>query len=152
MRIEIDLTGLTEAASQFEQLANRAANIAPAGTAIALAFQADVDERFASAPNTNSGGEVFGGATWPKLSQAYLNQRPDRRGGQILRDTGELLNSYQVGTSDNIFSVTPNSVTFGSALPKARYLAGRFPQIIIHPQLVESIERVLIAYLAEGVT
>ena len=35
MHIEIDLTRLTEAASQFDQLAKRASNIAPAGTAIA---------------------------------------------------------------------------------------------------------------------
>lgn len=81
---------------------------------------ADVDRRFDSAPRAESGGQVYGGVTWPALSQVYLARNPIRAGGQILRDTGELQQS--ITGSGKVFKTGNNEVVIGTALPKARGL------------------------------
>jgi hypothetical protein len=65
-------------------------------------MEADVDERFNSAPSTTSGGPVYGGATWVALSESTLKGNPRRRSGKLLRDTGELLQSFT--SSGQIFT------------------------------------------------
>ena len=110
--------------------------------AIRQVLVADVDERFNSSPRVRSGGVVYGGVTWPALSDRYLAANPRREGGQILRDTGELLNSF---TGEGaIYNVGKNEIEFGTALPKARGLQRKRPMLFIHGELLEVIESVLV--------
>jgi phage gpG-like protein len=117
--ISLKITGIEQALAQLSRLQQRAATVT---TALArdtgLVIQGEVDEIFNSAPGSG-GGSVAEGVTWPALTEAYLKRRPDRRSGQILRDTGELLNSLTVGGAGNILQVDADSLTFGSALPKS---------------------------------
>lgn len=107
---------------------------------------ADVDERFNSAPRVRAGGVVYGGAMWPALSDPYLVANPRREGGQILRDTGELQQSF---TGDGkIYNVARNEIEFGTALPKARGLQRKRPMLFIHGELLEEIEAALLEPLA----
>ena len=147
---DIQITGLTEALQLFDGIKQRSGDLRPVGTTIGLLIQSDVDERFNSAPGTESGGSVYGGLSWAALSEAYLKSRPDRRGGQILRDTGELLSSFTIGGRGNVFRPDSNSVTFGSALPKARGLNKKRPMLAVHPPLVDAVARAILAYIAEG--
>lgn len=117
---------------------------------IYLAAQADVDERFRSAPPVRSGGVVFGGVNWPALSEPYLKANPRREGGQILRDEGELLNSFQIGSSVNVAEAQPNKVIFGSALPKARGLQKDRPMLFVSEELADVVVNIIAAKIAES--
>jgi phage gpG-like protein len=109
---------------------------------------ADVDERFSRAPSVETGGVVYGGVFWPPLSPSSLAQRPERIGGQLLRDTGELQQSFTA--SGAIFKRGPGEVVVGTALPKARGLQfGVFwgveipelarPMLFMHDQLADDV-------------
>ncbi len=64
------------------------------GDLIRVIVLQDVDQRFNTAPRGNSGGTVHGGETWAPLSDGYIKKRPERERGQLLRDTGELQQSF----------------------------------------------------------
>jgi hypothetical protein len=145
--VTLQISGLKEALAQLRKMGERASDVAPIARDIFLTVQSDVDERFASAPDTGSGGVVWGGATWPHLSEAYLNRNPRRVGGQILRDTGELMQSYGIGGAGNVAIARPDMITFGSALPKARGLARKRPQVFVHPALIEAVEHVIVHHV-----
>ncbi len=144
--IEISEEGLAEAIASLHTLATPI-DFTDLATDLALVAQADVDERFNRAPAVRSGGVVYGGESWPALSDRYLEANPRREGGQILRDTGELLNSFQVGDSYNTSAATSNTVTFGSSLPKARGLQERRPMLFIHGELADTVLNVIAEYV-----
>ena len=109
---------------------------------------ADVDERFSSAPSVSGGGAVYGGVYWPPLSDSYLAQNPRREGGQLLRDTGELQQSFTANGA--VFQSKFNEVIVGTPLPKARGLQfGTFwgverpdrarPILFVHDQLANDV-------------
>lgn len=136
--IEISEEGLAEAIAALHTLTTPV-NFTDLATDLALIAQADVDERFNRAPAVRSGGVVYGGESWPALTDPYLKANPRREGGQILRDEGELLNSFQVGDQYHISEATPNSVTFGSSLPKARGLQEKRPMLFVHDELADTV-------------
>lgn len=141
-----DISRITE---QLHGIQLRAKDITAAGPAIRLLLQQDVDLRFQSAPATEVGGEVYGGMQWESLSESYLAQNPQRLGGQILRDTGELMQSLTAeGHPYNVFSVNESEVVFGTALTKAGYLQRDRPFLFWHPLLLEKIADYLAGYVA----
>lgn len=145
--VTIKIDGLKEAIANLRQMGDRLSNVGPISRDILLVAQADVDERFNSAPSTEAGGQVYGGVDWPHLSAKYLNRNPRRLGGQLLRDSGELLQSYGIGGVGNIATVRPDMIVFGSALPKARGLANRRPQVFVHPELIRTASNVVELYV-----
>ena len=113
---------------------------------------ADIDERFDSAPGVESGGVVYGGVYWPPLSESYLAKNPRRFGGQILRDTGELQQSFTANGA--VFEANFQEVVVGTSLPKARGLhfgvfwgreiPGRArPIVFIRDQLADDVVEVI---------
>lgn len=71
---------------------------------IRIVMEADVDERFDSAPSTTAGGAVYGGAMWVPLAESTLMANPKRTGGKLLQDTGELRQSFTSGGQIFTFS------------------------------------------------
>lgn len=113
--------------------------------------QADVDQRFSTAPGVRQTGTVYGGAQWERLSEAYLRSNPRREGGQQLRDTGELAQSFLVSRKGNVLQSDGDSITFGSSLPKARYNQARRRMLFVHAALVEQVAATIELYISEGV-
>lgn len=148
--IEIDVGQLAKTITTLSGLEQRATNLAPVARSVGLVCQADVDERFNSSPGVRTGGTVYGGATWAPLSEAYLKSNPRREGGQILRDTGELAQSFLVAKKGNILKGDRQSITFGSSLPKARYNQRKRPMLFVHPELVRQVARTIELYLMQG--
>jgi hypothetical protein len=145
--IQSDTTAILKAIADWEGVALRAENFAPAAQDVGLVCMADVDQRFASAPGVRTTGQVYGGVRWQRLSEAYLRSNPRRIGGQQLRDTGELAQSFQIGRSGNIAAGSRDTITFGSRLPKARWNHRRRKIVVVHPPLVRQVSRVLVLYL-----
>lgn len=145
--IQIETTAIVKAVSDWDGLITRSGNLAPAARDVALVCMADVDERFNSAPGVRQSAQVLGGAQWERLSEAYLKSNPRREGGQQLRDTGELAQSFQVGRRGNIVAGSADTITFGSNLPKARWNNRRRKMVVVHPPLVRQVARVLVLYL-----
>lgn len=123
---------------------------------IRLVAVADVDERFDSAPGVEAGGVVYGGVYWPPLAESTLEQNPARFWGRLLRETGELQQSFT--GNGQVFETGFQQVIFGSALPKARGLHfGVFwgqeipersrPLVIVHDQLANDVAEVVGAYI-----
>jgi len=148
----VSVAGIAAALASIDEIKARSVNLQPVAQAVGLAAQADVDERFNSSPGVRSDGQAYGGVTWERLTDAYLAQNPKREGGQQLRDTGELLNSFTVGGEGNVLQAGGSEITFGSALPKARGLANKRPLLIVHPDLVEAIAAIFEAYVVRGVS
>lgn len=170
--IEIEIEGLAAALAGLQEIGDRASDLQAVAPAVFLALQSQVDEVFNSAPGVESGGKVYGGAYWEPVSEAYLAARDkyppsyssrvrSRRGGQLLRDTGELLNSIGIGsqlggpgggnTGDRIAELEGgDTFVFGTALPKAKGLNRDRPFLYVFPEMIESVSNVLELYLTEG--
>lgn len=148
----IKITGLNEAIVNLSKVGDRVSRLGEGqiGRDILLACAADVDQRFGAAPPVAQGGAVWGGQTWPAVSPEYLNRNPRRVGGQLLRDTGELQQSYGLGGTGNIALQRPDMIVFGSTLPKARGLGKRRPQVFIHPALAETVANIIELHIAGG--
>lgn len=150
--ISAEVIGLDEALLLLDGAAERSQDISPIGLTLGLIAQADVDQRFESAPGVRQSGEVWGGVFWPALSDPYLAANPRREGGQQLRDTGELLNSFQVGGFGNVFRSGEDFMIFGSALPKAAGLNRLRQLVVVHPELVEQWRQAIALWIGEGRT
>ena len=140
--------------SDLEDAQKRASDITPIAPVFGAILQTDVDRRFQSAPSVSSGGTVYGGEIWPRVEEEYLDRNPNRRGGKLLRDTGELQQSFTIGSRGNLYDVNNQSLTFGSVLPKARGLdSGRGnPKkarslIFAHDQLADELTDAYVSYI-----
>lgn len=148
IKVSIDDSELRREINRIAGIKIKAEDIRGAADAIRLMIQEDVDTRFATAPLTEVGGEVYGGVQWRSLSESYLIQNPKRLGGQILRDTGELQQSLTAeGHPYNVFDVTESEIVFGTALAKASRLQRDRPFIFWHPLLLEKIASYLINWI-----
>ena len=147
LSIQVDPESARLVAELVGGVAARVADLTPINQEALLMVQADVDQRFASAPRVRSTAMVWGGETWPSLSNMYLEDNPRREGGQQLRDTGELLQSFQVGQRANVTQSDASGWTFGSALPKASELHQDRPLIFFHPQLSDNLVLLYAAFL-----
>jgi phage gpG-like protein len=117
--IEIDFSQLSNILDELQAVGDRAADLKPVARLVGLVISSYTDEVFNSAPSTESGGTVFNGEVWEKLKPATLKAKNGRRrGGKILRDTGALLNSLQVGGASNFFASGNDFVEFGTNLPQ----------------------------------
>jgi len=147
MDVTIRIAGLKQAIAKLGAMTGRATNITPIARDILLIAQADVDQRFNTAPRAETGGQTYGGVFWAPLTQPYLNRNPRRAGGQILRDTGELQQSYGIGGAGNVAIARPDQIVFGSALPKARGLGNKRPQVYLHPELIRTVKNAVELYV-----
>lgn len=146
----IEILGVQGVLDRLAGIQNRAANVTvELSRDTALIIQSEVDEVFNSAPSSG-GGTVYGGRTWVALTDAYLKQRPERQGGQILRDQGELLNSLTVGGRKNILRSDSDSITFGTALPKGRGLQNKREFLFVTDGMVDAIANRWEQFIIEG--
>ncbi len=148
LKLEIDASELSRVAQRLSNISINAGDIRVASEGVRLILQEDVDLRFQNAPNTLTGGRVYGGAEWRELSETYLRQKPYRSDGQLLRDTGELLQSMTIaGHPYNIYAVNESEIVFGTALVKAERLNRDRPFLFWHPVLLEKVATFIINYV-----
>lgn len=142
MQTSIDFSELSRLNSTIDNLKLKPEQLTQAAPSIRLIIQADVDQRFQSAPLVETGGTVWGDAYWKPVTPEYLEYHPRRIGGQLLQDTGELQQSFTAeGTS--VYEVSGDEFVFGSALPKAARLNRDRPIIFWHPRLVQQVAEYL---------
>lgn len=150
LALRIDASELERINARLNELQVRAEDVRGAGPGIRLLVQQDVDERFAAAPSVEAGGAVLGGVSWQPLPEEYLERNPRRRGGQLLRDTGELLQSLTVdGYPGSVFTEEGEDLVFGTALTKAGRLQDQRPFIFWHPELLEKVAEYLVNWVVE---
>lgn len=158
LTLNIDESQLDQVATLILGTGQRAKNLKPVNKEALNVVMADVDQRFVSAPGLKVSGTVHGGAKWPELTEKYLEYRSvfretksgtlqPRIAGQQLRDTGELLQSFQVGKADNISENNADGWTFGSSLPKARGLRHKRPLLFFHDELADVLLTLYTAYI-----
>jgi len=147
VKFDLDLSELENINDRLKDLQLKAEDFDAAAPGIRLLLQEDVDLRFQSSPNTETGGDVWGGEKWAPLSRVYLASHPYRLNGQILRDTGELQQSF---TAEGSYEIEGKSIVFGSALPKAGHLARKRPIVFWHPVLLEKVADYLTRYMSAG--
>lgn len=117
--IQIDFSQLSNILGELEAVGDRAADLRPVARLVGLVISSYTDEVFNSSPSTQTGGTVFNNETWEKLKPATLKaNKGRRRNGKILRDTGALLNSLQVGNAGNFFQSGNDFIEFGTNLPQ----------------------------------
>lgn len=158
--IEIDFSQLNLIVSELGATGDRASNIAPVGKTVALVISSYTDEVFNSAPRTGTGGTAANGYAWEKLKESTLRaNKGKRRNGQILRDTGALLNSLQSNSSTafsprsaaNFFGISKDSIEFGTNLPQGSNNNKR-PFLAHTEALSELVKAAMINYILTGET
>lgn len=148
LQLEINSSDIQKAVKEINNIKVNSQDITNALAGIRLILQQDVDLRFMTAPATETGGQVYGGESWEALSDAYLIARPERRNGQILRDTGELMQSMtSSGSPYGIWSTTTDGFVFGTALSKAEDLQKKRPFLFWHSLLIQKVAQYLANYL-----
>jgi hypothetical protein len=137
MQTNIDLSELANLNQTIRNLQLKAEDVSAIAPGVRILLQEDVDLRFNTAPLVDTGGEVWGGAYWKPVQPRYLQHHPERVGGQLLRDTGELQQSFSVGLGS--YEVGDSELVFGTVLPKAGRLNGDRPLVYWHPQLLAKV-------------
>ena len=150
--IQIDFSQLSNILDDLQKVGDRAADLKPVAKLVALVISSYTDEVFNSSPSTESGGTVFNNEVWEKLKPATLKAKNGRRrGGKILRDTGALLNSLQVGGASNFFASGNDFVEFGTNLPQGFNNNSR--AFLTHTDdLTELVAKALENYIITGET
>lgn len=110
----------------------------------------DVRARFKSAPRVRSSAEVYGGVTWNRLSEAYLQANPRRITGVQLVDTGLLRGSFTRTGEGNVTTESAHELRFGSNLERAIQQHRRRLLVVDHPALGTESARA-IAERIEGI-
>lgn len=110
----------------------------------------DLTKRFASSPPTTTGGQVWGGATWYKLSESYLLQRPDRQSGKIYIDTGNLRKKLTSPNPELINKFDKDEYVFGTEVPYFERLQALRPIVFWHSEVVDKLSQAYIELLTEG--
>lgn len=146
MKAELTSDGFDVLIVNLEGVAEKSKNFNDLSSELRSIFQEDLKLRFASSPDVETGGEVYGGVFWEKLSEVTLRQR---KNGKILIDSRDLEKSLTVeGDGNNLFEVTNGTeVMFGSLLPYANKVNVNRPFLFWHPILLENIAGAIAGWL-----
>ena len=127
----------------------RAKDLSPISEDLALVVRGDIKERFDSSPNTESGGVVHGGASWPRLTDYTLRRHPHRRGEKILIDTGELRKDCISDSprGNRYYTQKPGFFSYILTSKKAAENQEKRPILFMHRDLAEKLSRAVIDYL-----
>jgi phage gpG-like protein len=156
--IEIDFSQLSNILSELQATGKRASDLKPIARTVGLVISSYTDEVFRSSPNTTVGGTVFNGEYWEPLSLEYRAARNrfkkksiSRDNGQLLLDTGKLLQSLQVGSANNFFASGKDFIEFGTNLPQGFNNVSR---TFLAPtdSLTELVARAMENYIITGET
>ncbi len=148
LQSSIDLTELAKLNQTIASLALKAEDMNAIAPGIRILLVEDVDLRFDSSPIVERGGTVYGGEYWAPVQGRYLRDRPDRLGGQLLRDTGELQQSFSADLG--YYGVTDSSsIEFGSILPKAGRLNRKRPIVFWHPELLAKVADFIVGVVSD---
>lgn len=150
--ISIDFSAINNIISELQGISDRASDLKPVASLVALVISSYTDDVFANAPRTESGGTASNGFVWDRLKDSTLNAKGGRRrNGQILRDTGALLNSLQVNGAGNFFQAGSDFVEFGTNLPQGFNNTNR-PFLAHTDSLSELVEKAIEKYILTGET
>jgi phage gpG-like protein len=145
-----EISGLKKQVKQLQAIATRTSDLTGVASKLYAIAQKDFTQRFQSSPSVKSSAEVYGGARWQRLSEAYLKRNPNRQGGKQLIDTGELRRSFLRGKPGNIARVVGGTVEFGSSLQKAVWLDKKRPLVVEHEELAKLAGDAIETYISTG--
>lgn len=146
----VEAKGLKDEVKRLRRMAERTEDLSKAAVKIWNLAEDDFKARFRSSPSTTASGEVYGGARWARLSEAYLARRPDRKTGKQLIDTKELSKSFRRGQPGNVATVRGNTIEFGSDLPKAVGLNVKRKMNVVGAELVNQATEILTNHVTGG--
>lgn len=134
---------------KLNDISDRVRNLERVSDRVFDVIEDDCRQRFNSAPEVRSTAEVYGGVTWPRLTEAYIKQA--KRSGPMLKITGDLHSQFRRGGPGNVAIASQNAFTFGTNTPKARGLHRKRKLIFIHPELTRRVKKVLSDYVIKGI-
>ncbi|MBD2316666.1 phage virion morphogenesis protein [Phormidium tenue] len=158
--ISIDYSAIDIILTELQGISDRASDLKPVASLVALVISSYTDDVFANAPRTESGGTASNGFAWDRLKDSTLNARGGRRrNGQILRDTGALLNSLQSSSATtfsprsaaNFFQAGSDFIEFGTNLPQG-FNNNTRPFLAHTDSLSTLVEKAIENYILTGET
>lgn len=145
MQFEIKLEEFEKLEGKLTRFEERLTLIKPVdqqalSDSFALVLTEDVRERFMSSPGTTTGGNVYGGVYWRKLSDSYLLRKPERANGKVLIDTTRLMSSFKIDSPELISEFSDQyTYKFGTQVPYAEKLQKTWPVVVFHQELVTKL-------------
>lgn len=147
MQININTTKLDAIAKLFDEMGDRTTDLSPIGRDLADIMRDDLRKRFASAPATEIGGEVYGGVTWSRLTDASFFINPARRGRNIGIDTGSLQRQVTIDGSGNLYTVNGSNFSFELTSEKAQSFQEKRPLVFWYLELLRRVNDRIIEFV-----
>jgi phage gpG-like protein len=133
-----------------KKMAERLEDMTPIARDLADIVRDDIDLRFRSSPATEVGGEVHGGVYWDKLTDYTFSLHPERRGGKVLIDTGELYRDSISEGQGNRYRIDGREFTFELTSKKAVENQAKRPIAIVHDDLLRKVAKAQVKFVLEG--
>ena len=164
--ISIDFSAIDNILTELQGISDRASDLKPVASLVALVISSYTDDVFASSPPTTVGGTVFNGEYWEPLSLEYRAARnksgkksESRDNGQLLLDTGKLWQSLQSSSTAtfsprsaaNFFQAGRDRIEFGTNLPQGFNNTKR-PFLAHTDSLSELVEKAIENFILTGET
>ena len=127
----------------------RVKDLSPIAEDLAVVVRDDIKERFDSSPRVETGGLVYGDASWPRLTDYTLRKHPHRRGGKILIDTGELRKDCISDTAkgNRYYVQKPGFFSYILTSKKAVENQEKRPILFMHRGLAENLSKTVVDYV-----
>ena len=153
--MSISFSSVGELANFLTEMGNRVADPTALADGLGTIVRDDYRLKFQSAPASETGGSIWGGAFWRPLTEGYLMARPDLRKGRVLIDTGATMRAFtDVNAAGNVSEVEATSdgftMTFGADLPHIPKLQETWAIAFWHPALLERVSSYLATAIVEG--
>ncbi|HEY9657678.1 MAG TPA: hypothetical protein V6C65_04375 [Allocoleopsis sp.] len=150
VELSIEKDDLNQVEDFFSSATERLDDWTEAGEDIVTMIRDDVKLRFQSSPAPGMGGMVYGDVYWRPLREGYLLNRPDRRSGQILIDSGTLKRSVTEDTPESYTEINEEEIIVGTRVPYAERLQREFPFMFWHPILLDRVSKHLADWYLTG--
>lgn len=151
MEINIDVSALENLRSKFDDLRDRALDISPIGEDLADIMRVDIRKRFASSPSTTSGGVVYGGMQWDRLTDAAFARDKNRRSGKIGIVTGQLRAQSTLKGGGNVYAVDGTDFMFELVGDRAQNFSQYRQLVGWHPELLYLVSQKVSQYLSDAI-
>lgn len=142
------IQGLDKAIAKLKEIHGYQGDLRTLAETLFDVAQTDIQTRFASSPRVRTTAEVYGGVTWQRLSERYIEEAGRGYGVQLV-DTGELRKSFRMGQSGNVAEASTREVRFGSDLQKAFKMHRRRSLVVEHEGLTRATEEAIAGKVAE---
>lgn len=150
LSLKIEAEQIAGLEKKYSTATQRVKDLAPIQKNLDDLQREELKLRFLSSPRTQVGGVVYGDVYWNRLSEAYLNQVPRRRKGQVMIDTGRLQRDATTPGTGNTSTVNGFNYEFAVNTPYAQQQDQMRQLLFWSESLLDKTSAAIVNYVTTG--